>query len=476
MDVDVKQGRLKPVRKNGLVNGINPYQSLSWIYTLFDIVIAYIFAFQFEDKGIKELQLIVLTVIVTCIIYSCLRATLIDPTDSVVKEEQLSKLLGKEFKTDIKSYCLVCQAHVQEKTKHCWSCNKCVSKFDHHCIWLNSCIGDQNYSYFFILVSSLVALKLFRLGQDFKLLYLQTNYEILVYICISVDPPVFLVLTYLLSMHLYFKQAPYIISRWNNISTYEYIKSKNASKDQMIKTQIIQKKQIQNESTTGYGQLLSTSKRFDLKSQLSLKTGDQKSSNPNYFSNKQEEDKKNNQQTEPQLIQIPSLFTSKPTSPGNDQDKNQYLSKLSKPKDLDDLKDKQIYKQVIVEDSEPQLNESSEDDDDNDDNDEDDHFHHEKHHHCPQNSHTSDIPYNLEQINIKVDQISQKDMVIKKEIEPVLDKESVNQDPESNQQSLHVNEPPTPSKFYAPAQELNGNQNTILQLNNQQSLSDHCTR
>ncbi|CAD8197759.1 unnamed protein product [Paramecium octaurelia] len=465
MDVDVKQGRLKPVRRNGLVNGINPYQSLSWIYALFDIVIAYIFAFQFEDQGVKELQLILLTVIVTCITYSCLRATLIDPTDSVVKEEQLSKLLGKEFKTDIKSYCLVCQAHVQEKTKHCWTCNKCVSKFDHHCIWLNSCIGDQNYLYFFILVSSLVALKLFRLGQDFKLLYLQTNFEILVYICISVDPPVFIVLTYLLSMHLYFK--------WNNISTYEYIKSKKISKDQMIKTQIIQKKQIQNESTTGYGLLLSTSKRFDLKSQLSLKTGDQKSSNLNYFSNKQEEDKKNNQQTEPQLIQIPSLFTSKPTTPGNDQDKNQKISELSKPKDLDDLKDKQIYKQVIVEDSEPQLNDSSEDDDDDV---EDDHFNHEKHHHCPQNSHTSDIPYNLEQINLKVDQVNQTDMVIKQELESVLDKESVNQESESNQWSLQVNKPPTPSKFYTPAQELHGNQNTMICLNNQKSLSDNRTQ
>ena len=55
MDVDIKQGRLKRVRRNGLVNGVNPQQSLSWIYTLFDIVIAYMFAFEFEYTGMKVL-------------------------------------------------------------------------------------------------------------------------------------------------------------------------------------------------------------------------------------------------------------------------------------------------------------------------------------------------------------------------------------------------------------------------------------
>ncbi|CAD8210679.1 unnamed protein product [Paramecium octaurelia] len=450
MDVDIKQGRLRPVRRNGLINGVNAYQSLSWIYTLYDIIVAYFFAFYFEETGMKELQLILLTAVVTCIIYSCLRATLIDPIDSVVKEEQLSKLQGKEFKTGIKSYCLVCSAHVQEKTKHCWSCNKCVSTFDHHCIWLNNCIGDKNYSYFFVLVLSLVALKIFRIGQDVKLLVLHTDFEILVYICIAVDPPVFIVLAYLLSMHLYFK--------WNNISTYEYIKAKKESKDKMIKTQNVQNKQIQNESGTGYGQLLSTSKRFDLKSQLSLKTGDTKKSNPNYFSNKQEDDKKNNQQTQQQFTQIPSLFTSKPTTPGNDQDKKQQIQSLSKPKDLDDLKDKQIYNQVIVEDSEPQLNESSDDDDN---------INNENQNHCPQNSHLLELPNNVEQIVAKEDQINEKDMVIKQEMEIEPDKESENQDKISDKQSLHAQEPPLPSKCHTFQLGLQGDSNIVTSPKNQ---------
>ena len=47
---------------------------------------------------------------------------------------------------------------------------------------------------------------------------------------------------------------------------------------------------------------------------------------------------------------------------------------------------------MIVEDSEPQLNESSDDDD----NDDDEHFNNEKNNHCPHNSQTSDLPNNIE--------------------------------------------------------------------------------
>ncbi|CAD8130504.1 unnamed protein product [Paramecium sonneborni] len=224
MDVDIKKGRLKAVRRNGLVNGVNCHQSISWIYSVFDFVIAYIFAFEFEDTGMKQLQSIMLTILATCIVYFYLRTTLIDPTDSVVKEEKLSKLQGKEYKTHIKQYCLVCQAHLQNKTKHCWNCNKCVSKFDHHCIWLNNCVGDQNYSYFFILVISLVALKIFILDQDLKLFYMQTNFQIIVYICIAIDPPIYI------CIHIY-----YVCIYTSNIKIYLLMNTQNPKRIPKIK-------------------------------------------------------------------------------------------------------------------------------------------------------------------------------------------------------------------------------------------------
>ncbi|CAD8207054.1 unnamed protein product [Paramecium octaurelia] len=471
MNVDIQKGRERPVRRNGLVNGLNPYQTVSWIYTLTDIIIAYIFSFQFEEQGIHELLLILLTIIVTTICYSCLKATLIDPTDPIVKQEISHKQQGKEFKTEIKSYCLVCQAHVQEKTKHCWSCNKCVSLFDHHCIWLNNCVGDQNYSYFFILVISLVAFKIFKLALDVNLIYYADDLQILVYICIAIDPPVLIILIYLLSMHLFFK--------YKHITTYEYIKSKQDKKQQINQQQHPQQKQNQNESGTGYGQLLSTSKRFDLKSQLSLKTADSKTNKQNYFSNK-EDDKKNPQQSpsQPQFTQIPSLFTSKPTTPGNDQDRKyriQQQNSQSQAKDLDEIRDKQIYNQVIAEDSEPQMNESS-------DEEQNDNFNNNKHH-CPKNSNVSQIDQAVNQsISVEVDQqiIQEKQEEVNKEIENV--NKSVDQDivSVSNQQSLHAQQPPPPQNCYTFQMDLNSEQQKIIispssKRNSQHLIADNCT-
>lgn len=46
------------------------------------------------DDGVKEFMLIVLTILTMGIVYTCLRATLIDPTDSVVLKEQNFKSKG----------------------------------------------------------------------------------------------------------------------------------------------------------------------------------------------------------------------------------------------------------------------------------------------------------------------------------------------------------------------------------------------
>ncbi|CAD8194159.1 unnamed protein product [Paramecium octaurelia] len=470
MNVDIQKGRERPVRRNGLVNGLNPYQTISWVYTLADIIIAYIFSFLIQEPGIHELLLILLTIIVTAIFYSCFKATLIDPTDPIVKQEIKCKQKGKEFQTEIKSYCLVCQAHVQDKTKHCWSCNKCVSLFDHHCIWLNNCVGDQNYSYFFVLVISLVTFKIFKLVLDANLLYNAVDLQILVYICIVIDPPVLIILIYLLSMHLYFK--------YKQITTYEYIKSKQEKKQQTNQPQHPQnqqQKQNQNESGTGYGQLLSTSKRFDLKSQLSLKTADSKTSKQNYFSNKQDEDKRNPQQSpsQPQFTQIPSLFTSKPTTPGNDQDRKYSIQQQipqSQAKDLDEIKDRQIYNQVIAEDSEPQMNESSDDQDGNLSNNEN---------HCPKNVSQIDELAN-QSISAEIEQkmVEEKQKEVNKEIES----KSMDQDivSVSNQQSLHAQQPPSPQNCYTFQIDLNSDQQKVIispscKRNSQHLIADNCT-
>ncbi|CAK91049.1 unnamed protein product (macronuclear) [Paramecium tetraurelia] len=469
MNDDIQRGRERPVRKNGLVNSLNPYQTISWIYTLTDIIIAYIFSILIQEPGIhvqlfliQELLLILLTIIVTTIFYSFLKATLMDPTDPIVKQDIKCKQQGqsyrlnysKELKTDFKSYCLVCQAHAQDKTKHYWSCNKCVSLFDHHCIWLNNCVGDQNYSYFFVLVISLVTFKIFKLALDASLLYYEVDLQILVYIFIVIDPPILIILINLLSMHLYFK--------YKHITTYEYIKSKQDKKQQTNQQQHPQQKQNQNDGRTGYGSLLSTSKRVDLKSQLSLKTADSKTN----------EDKKNPQQSpsQPQLTQLPSLFTSKPATPGNDQVRKSRIQQqvpLSYAKDLDEIKDSD------AEDSELKMNKSSdEDQDDNLSNNE---------HHCPKNSNVSQIDQLANQsISFEIEQkiVEKKNQEVNKEIE----NKSFNQDivSVSNQQSLHAQQPPSSQNCYTFQIDLNSDQQKVItspssKRNSQHLIADNCT-
>eukprot|EP00252_Welwitschia_mirabilis_P010965 TRINITY_DN24693_c1_g1_i1.p1 TRINITY_DN24693_c1_g1~~TRINITY_DN24693_c1_g1_i1.p1 ORF type:complete len:783 (-),score=122.63 TRINITY_DN24693_c1_g1_i1:140-2488(-) len=50
-------------------------------------------------------------------------------------------------------FCTMCNAEVQNKSKHCRSCDKCVDGFDHHCRWLNNCVGKKNYRTFFLLMA-----------------------------------------------------------------------------------------------------------------------------------------------------------------------------------------------------------------------------------------------------------------------------------------------------------------------------------
>lgn len=34
-----------------------------------------------------------------------------------------------------KTFCFLCQLHVNKGSRHCRYCDKCVDKFDHHCKW-----------------------------------------------------------------------------------------------------------------------------------------------------------------------------------------------------------------------------------------------------------------------------------------------------------------------------------------------------
>ncbi|CAM9976402.1 unnamed protein product, partial [Phaeothamnion confervicola] len=77
-------------------------------------------------------------------------ACAIDPVDPNVA--RYSKNEAAEGSTQDKTFCFLCQLHVNKGSRHCRYCDKCVDRFDHHCRWLNNCVGRRNYALFVALL------------------------------------------------------------------------------------------------------------------------------------------------------------------------------------------------------------------------------------------------------------------------------------------------------------------------------------
>ena len=92
-------------------------------------------------------------------------------------------------------------------------------------MWLNNCVGERNYKSFFGLVVSLFIFKFtkFVLTIDF-LMKVDEPIITIGIISILFDPIVLIIITYLLSTHIYFRYIKQINNRLKGITTYDWIK------------------------------------------------------------------------------------------------------------------------------------------------------------------------------------------------------------------------------------------------------------
>ena len=97
-------------------------------------------------------KLICFIIVALIVVYQAYIVTKTNPIDPIVMKQRYLKHYSIAYETfnaddgrTLDLFCSVCDAFVQNNTKHCASCNRCCSDFDHHCKWLNNCIGGANY-------------------------------------------------------------------------------------------------------------------------------------------------------------------------------------------------------------------------------------------------------------------------------------------------------------------------------------------
>eukprot|EP00928_Gymnodinium_smaydae_P013639 TRINITY_DN14963_c0_g1_i3.p1 TRINITY_DN14963_c0_g1~~TRINITY_DN14963_c0_g1_i3.p1 ORF type:complete len:464 (-),score=52.20 TRINITY_DN14963_c0_g1_i3:81-1394(-) len=55
-------------------------------------------------------------------------------------------------------WCRTCRIVRPPRASHCPDCDNCVLRYDHHCPFVNNCVGQRNYKFFFVFVTSVCCL------------------------------------------------------------------------------------------------------------------------------------------------------------------------------------------------------------------------------------------------------------------------------------------------------------------------------
>jgi len=143
---------------NGCASPPNCYQVSSWVICSVLVVFSYWLIFPNLPELHKAIFLGLYSICLVLLAASYILCTFIDPSDPGVKHFQNPRKYPLHLTLELyPKLCLLCQARVQENSKHCKACNRCTLQFDHHCVWVNNCVARRNYVWFMVLTCSVEA-------------------------------------------------------------------------------------------------------------------------------------------------------------------------------------------------------------------------------------------------------------------------------------------------------------------------------
>ncbi|CAD8079212.1 unnamed protein product [Paramecium primaurelia] len=168
------------IQKNGCTQQPTLHQLITYILYFPNLLICFFLISLLDYFAIHFSILGILTLIS---LFSSAKATLSHPTDKFIIKQYQTHLQGQNFdhaSYKLESFCEICDAYVQEHTKHCKNCNRCCQGFDHHCKWINNCVGNLNYNLFLLMITSTLLLFMYTTFIYIYIIVLyQTNYETL---------------------------------------------------------------------------------------------------------------------------------------------------------------------------------------------------------------------------------------------------------------------------------------------------------
>ena len=106
---------------------------------------------RFQLNGVL---LIISLCLLATMLTTLLKTALTDP--GIIPHRVTSKLVGTmplEIKENM-NYCPICNIVRPPRTRHCRQMNCCVRRFDHHCPWTGNSVGERNYRWFFVFITS----------------------------------------------------------------------------------------------------------------------------------------------------------------------------------------------------------------------------------------------------------------------------------------------------------------------------------